>query len=173
MRMGDAPMLRGLTTILALGLAGATLVPGPGQAAGRGAPAMAVAAPAGPGLGRVHAPTMSRGYGYRAHRFGRFAGHGFYGAPGPWFDGGPQVTILREEREAETPVDRNSFAQLPARTGIPYPPTPDPILIRLEGPRNRPVARIIRIAEAETGKAARSRFAHAPTGALLLTVPGR
>jgi hypothetical protein len=174
MRMGDAPMLRSLTTILGFGLAGAMLVPGQGAAAGRGAaPMMAVGAPAAPVLGRGHGMAAARGFGHRAQRFGRFGGHGYFGAPGPWFDGGPQVTILREEREAEKPVDRNSFAQLPTRTGIPYPPVPDPILIRLEGPRNRPVARIIRIAEAETGTAPRSRVAHAPTGALLLTVPGR
>lgn len=174
MRMGDAPMLRSLTTILALGLAGATLLPSQGEAAGRGAaPMMAVGAPVAPALGRGHGPAVVRGFGHRPHRLGQFHGYGFFGAPGPWLDGGAQVTILREERAPEPPLDRNSVAHLPARTGIAYPPVPDPILIRIEGRRDRPVARIIRIAEAETGTARQSRFAHAPTGALLLTVPGR
>ncbi|WP_156639888.1 hypothetical protein [Bosea sp. PAMC 26642] len=167
-------MLRGLT-IVALGLAGALLLPAESEAAGRsGVPMMAAGPSAGPVLARSHNTMGSRGFGHRAGRVARFHGRGFIGGPLLPFSDAPQIAILREaEPEPEKPVDRNSFAYLPARTGIPYPPTPDPILIRLEGRRDRPVSRVIRIAGAESGKGPRSRFAHAPTGALLLTVPGR
>lgn len=69
-------------------------------------------------------------------------------------------------------VDRNSFETMPVRMGIARAPTPEPTLYRLEGRPGRPATRVIRISDPEP-QGRRSRFAHAETGALLLTVPRR
>jgi hypothetical protein len=57
--------------------------------------------------------------------------------------------------------------------GIARSPTPEPTLYRLEGRRDRPATRVIRISDPEPRQGRRTRFAHAETGALLLVVPGR
>jgi len=116
-------------------------------------------------------------HGVRRDGFRRdlgFAGGlGFYGPFYPFDDN--RTVILREEQMQEPPkvVDRNSFEYLPARMGIMRSPTPEPTIYRIEGPRDRPMTRIIRINDPEPRNGRRSRFAHAETGALLLTVPGR
>lgn len=117
-----------------------------------------------------------RPYGWRQRRFDRDS----YGYPSPWYDGGygaasGGVTVI--ERQAETPraVDPDAFENLTVRSGILSPPVPEPTIYRLEGPRARPVTRVIRVTGGDEVRmgSARSRFAHAETGALLLTVPGR
>lgn len=116
-------------------------------------------------------------YGRHRHRSGLLA----FGDVWPWYGfdmpiGG--VTIVERQAEAP-PIDPYSFENLRARTGIRPAPTPEPTLYRLEGPRERPVTRIVPIVGTEpvrpgSGEAsARSRVAHAETGALLLTVPPR
>ena len=62
---------------------------------------------------------------------------------------------------------------MPVRMGIARSPTPEPTLYRLEGRRDRPATRVIRISDPEPRQGRRMRFAHAETGALLLIVPGR
>jgi hypothetical protein len=94
---------------------------------------------------------------------------------GPAFDYGPAGVVAIAPPIVATlpPEEANSFAALPARTGIPYPPRPEPTLYRIEGPRDRPVTRVIRLSDLELDDARRTRHVHAETGALLLTVPGR
>ena len=70
-------------------------------------------------------------------------------------------------------IDHNSFENMPVRMGIMRAPTPEPTLYRLEGRPDRPATRVIRISDPEPRQSRRSLFAHAETGALLLTVPGR
>ena len=97
------------------------------------------------------------------------------GYPGPWAftDGQGSVHARSAERDGATgPVDRHSFEHMPVQIGIARAPTPEPTLYRLEGRRDRPATRVIRISEPEP-QGRRSRFAHAETGALLLTVPRR
>lgn len=115
--------------------------------------------------------------GWHHRRFGwnspgySWPGYGFdYGFDAP--TGG--VTIVEQQAEPTQPIDPNSFENLMPRAGIQPSPTPEPTIYRLEGPRSRPVTRIIRIAGADDAReGARSRYAHAETGALLLTVPRR
>lgn len=77
----------------------------------------------------------------------------------------PSASALPEAEEADP------FAP-PVLVGIPRSPTPTPTLYRIEGRRDRPVTRVIRIGGAES-RGLRERYAHAETGALLLRVPGR
>jgi hypothetical protein len=116
-----------------------------------------------------HGHRLDRGF---AGGPGFAGGLGFFGPYYPYGDDGRTV-VVREEQEPAKVVDRNSFENMPARAGIMRSPTPEPTLYRIEGPRNRPVTRVIRINDPEPRDGRRSRFAHAETGALLLTVPGR
>jgi hypothetical protein len=110
---------------------------------------------------------------WRAHAHGRGAYlPGLYGYGPGYGDGVGDRTVLLREALPE-PRDPHAFENLPTRTGIPYPPTPNPTLYRIEGPRDRPITRVIRIADAQTPGSRRSRFVHSETGALLLTVPRR
>lgn len=119
--------------------------------------------------------------GARQHGERRWSGHGrrlftSAGYLGPWtysFGPGSSYAAPAESEGPRRWIDRNSFENLPARTGIARAPTPEPTLYRIEGRRDRPVTRVIRIGEPEPRQGRRSRFAHAETGALLLTVPGR
>lgn len=67
-------------------------------------------------------------------------------------------TIVRRD-DADEParrVDRNDFAHMPVRMGIPYPPTPTPVIYRIEGGKARPDIRIIWVgAEPEDGRKTR------------------
>lgn len=144
-------------------------------------PAFAVSKPAGMGvhqrLGRATAIRQDR-FADRGGRHGRrgrgplvTAGYpsGFAYATGPL-----SSPALGSEREAvPRPVDRRSFEHFPVQIGIAPAPTPEPTLYRIEGRRDRPATRVIRISDPEPRDARRSRFAHAETGALLLTVPRR
>lgn len=99
---------------------------------------------------------------------------GGYPATWLWPDGsGQSVTIVAPPPVRRPAIDRRSFENLQARAGIRNAPTPEPSLYRLEGPRSNPGVRVIRVAGADEGAPQRSRFAHAETGALMLTVPGR
>lgn len=144
-------------------------------------------APAAPArMAPMRPPAVHPGPGVRpwrgaAHRpFGRyhrrFDGDG-YGDPWAWPDGygaGGGVTVIERQAEASRPIDPDAFENLTVRAGIRAAPTPEPTIYRIEGPRLRPVARVIRVAGGdEAGATPRSRFAHAETGALLLTVPRR
>jgi hypothetical protein len=112
-----------------------------------------------------------RGFRHAGRRF--FGGAGFLG-PVPYpFDSDRPIIVRHERPKPEKPVDLNAFETMPVRMGIAPAPTPNPTLYRIEGPRNRPVTRVIRIAEAEPRHGRRSRHIHAETGAVLLTVPGR
>lgn len=152
------------------------------SAAGRGY------APAGPArVAPMRAPILHPAPGVRpwrgaAHRpdgrYRRELGWDGSGYPWPWMDGGYGATggVSVIERQAEAPPsDPDSFENLTTRAGIRRSPTPEPTIYRLEGPRSRPVTRVIRIAGGDEprGGSPRNRFAHAETGALLLTVPGR
>lgn len=144
------------------------------------------AAPVSIGHGRAIAGYPVRGvrpwrgavrgvHGWHHRRFG-------WNSPGydwPWYDAGGAtasggVTVIEQQAEALQTIDPDAFENLPVRAGIQRSPTPEPTIYRLEGPRSRPVARIIRIGGADDAReGARSRYAHAETGALLLTVPRR
>ncbi len=82
------------------------------------------------------------------------------------------VAVIAHPAEPAPPVDADSFENLTARAGMRRGPPPEPTIYRLEGPRLRPAARVIRIGAAEPA-GRRTRYAHAETGALLLTVPRR
>lgn len=139
------------------------------QAAGRGGPGWAPAAPAKAG----HAARLARDGGPR-HGHTRWVWGG-YPATWLWPDGSGQsvAVIVPPPPPRRPPIDRKSFENLQARAGIRNSPMPEPTLYRLEGPRSNPAARVIRIAGADQDSPRRSRFAHAETGALMLTVPGR
>ncbi|UZF94177.1 hypothetical protein [Bosea sp. NBC_00550] len=132
-----------------------------------------------PGLAHPHPGVRPwRGADRRAYgRHHRQLGWGGFDYPWAWpgFDtasGG--VTVIERQAEAPKPIDPYAFENLMPRAGIRPSPTPEPTIYRLEGPRSRPTARVIRIAGADDARdGARSRFAHAETGALLLTVPRR
>ena len=171
-------------TMLCLGLLTAalsmpyTLVPA--QAAGSGLPSFASAPRSmGPATASVHQKD-SRGRWARAdsHRGPRY-GHGRLGPigyPGPWTNPAPSRfgQMMSDPGQApERAIDRNSFEHMRVSVGIARAPTPEPTLYRLEGRRDRPATRVIRISDAEPRSARRTRFAHAETGALLLIVPGR
>ncbi|KPF71690.1 hypothetical protein IP69_05940 [Bosea sp. AAP35] len=158
---------------------------------------LSVAEAAGSGRSFRHAPGVLKPAGVGLHeRFGhtaairhdRFTERGgrhwrrgrgplaAVGYPGPWSmtDGQGSVHARSVDRDdAIRPVDRRSFEHMPVQVGIVRPPTPEPTLYRLEGRRDRPATRVIRINDPEPRDARRSRFAHAETGALLLTVPRR
>jgi len=180
MRMGGATMLRTTTTICALALA-ALLLPAEAMAAGpqggRGpggpSPMRASSSSHRPVVGHLaaerHVVPQSHGYRHGRSPGRRFIGAGGYLGPAVFpFDAGAGAVIRRERRE---PVDHNAFEHMPVRIGIPPAPTPEPTLYRIEGSRDRPIARVIRIGTAEPRDGVRSRYAHAETGALLLTVP--
>jgi len=115
--------------------------------------------------------------GRRHHRGGVVT----FGDAWPWYDPGvPMGGVTIVEREVEAPpADPYSFENLRARTGIRPAPTPEPAIYRLEGPRERPVTRVVPITGTELARPGggeappHSRVAHAETGALLLTVPSR
>jgi len=128
--------------------------------------------------GHRHAYGQSHGYG-PGHGHGH--GHGpvrlgALGYPGPSTN---PVSARSSHRlsypgvEPGRAIDRRSFEHMPVRIGIVRGPTPEPTLYRLEGRRDRPATRVIRINDPEPRDGRRSRFAHAETGALLLVVPGR
>lgn len=109
----------------------------------------------------------------------RHGGRGLFtsaGYLGPWTypagSGGGQA-VSTDEDVSRGFVDRNAFETMPVRMGILRAPTPEPTIYRLEGRRDRPATRVIRIGEPQPRGAKRSRFAHAETGALLLVVPRR
>lgn len=168
--------------ILTAGLSSAASAAGPVGAWGGPSPRSVV----GPHLRaapsfRAAKPWRGSGHLGQGRHHHRRAGQVTFGDVWPWYGldvpmGG--VTIV--ERQAEVPpIDPYSFENLRARTGIRPAPTPEPTLYRLEGPRERPVTRIVPIAGTEPARpaggdaSARSRVAHAETGALLLTVPSR
>lgn len=131
-----------------------------------------------------HPVLQHPGIRHSDRRFGgeprwRRSGRGLFtsaGYLGPWTypagAGGGQ-TVSTDGDASPGWVDRNAFETMPVRLGIMRSPTPEPTIYRLEGRRDRPATRVIRISEAEPRGAKRSRFAHAETGALLLVVPGR
>ncbi|HEV7261157.1 MAG TPA: hypothetical protein VGN82_25485 [Bosea sp. (in: a-proteobacteria)] len=118
----------------------------------------------------------------RRHDRGRFTSFGYVGPwayPGyfgPWPYPAGQGSAYAAPSDDDGPqrsIDPNSFEFMPASTGIARAPTPQPTIYRLEGRRDRPATRVIRIGDPEPRQIRRSRFAHAETGALLLIVPGR
>lgn len=121
---------------------------------------------------REHGTLREHG-GRRWSRDGRrlFTSAGYLG---PWaYPAGPAaVQAVPDDSLRRASMDRTSFEYMPVRVGIPRAPTPEPTLYRLEGRRDRPATRVIRINDPEP-QGRRSRYAHAETGALLLTVPGR
>lgn len=168
--------------VLAAGLSSAAGAAGPvGGAQGSSAPRTV----AGPHLRAVPSFRAARpwrmpghlAHGRRHHRGGVVT----FGDAWPWYDPGVSMgSVAIVEREAGAPLaDPYSFENLRARTGIRPAPTPEPAIYRLEGPRERPVTRVVPIAGTELARpsdesaSARSRVAHAETGALLLTVPSR
>jgi hypothetical protein len=155
---------------------------GAAEAGGRGG-GFRAAAPHAAAAASAHRPAMHAfrsefhrrhgppGFHHGARHGRRWTGPGY---AGPWFFP-PQAgngTIAVVERPAE-PVDPDSFENLQVRAGIRRGPAPEPTIYRLEGPRLRPAARVIRIGAAEPQGGRRTRFAHAETGALLLIVPAR
>jgi hypothetical protein len=111
----------------------------------------------------------------RGFRHGRrlFTSAGYLG---PWaYPAGPgsSYALPTDDDGPQRAVDLDSFEYMPVRMGIVRAPTPEPTIYRLEGRRDRPATRVIRISEPEPRHIRRSRFAHAETGALLLVVPGR
>ncbi|WP_376986957.1 hypothetical protein [Bosea sp. R86505] len=174
-------MMRATTICLGLMMMGLCLPGGWGsaQAAGPATKPLATAAPNVQRGAAVHQRlTRERWVRTDAGRFrdghGRRFGRGplaAVGYPGAW--GGPSGGISSHALDAPRPVDRQSFEHMPVRMGIARAPTPEPTLYRLEGRRDRPATRVIRISDPEPRQGRRTRFAHAETGALLLIVPGR
>lgn len=119
-------------------------------------------------------PAGLRDHGNRTWRragTGLFTSAGFIG---PWtYPAGPVAPPSLSVDADPRGSDPDSFENLPVRMGIVRAPTPEPTIYRLEGRRDRPATRVIRINEPELKQSRRSRFAHAETGALLLIVPGR
>ncbi len=151
------------------------------HAAGRGGVRVA---PVSIGHGRVivgHPVAAIRPWRGAARRMHLWHGRGLGGSspgyPWPWYDIGGSTggaTVIEEQAETPRTIDPDAFENLPVRAGIQPSPTPEPTIYRLEGPRSRPATRIIRIAGADDARGGgRSRYAHAETGALLLTVPRR
>lgn len=139
------------------------------------------AAAAGPGRAFApaappsFAPRTAFGFRHMARQNGPIFRHdharrilgnrGFIG--GPWYspsDSGRDTVIL-QERESERTVDR-SVDYTPVLIGIPPAPTPEPVIYRLEGSRQRPVVRIIRVGE-------QGGYARAEDGARIRNVPRR
>lgn len=171
------PRLAAVTCIvLAAALSSAASAAGPVGAWGGSAP-RSVAGPPLRAMSHVHAAKPWRVVGHPAQgrwRHHRRAGVLAFGDPWPWYDPGvPFGGLTIVERQAEAPpVDPDAFANLRARSGIRPAPTPQPALYRLEGPRERPVTKIIPIAGSEPARP-NGRSGHVETGALLLTVPSR
>lgn len=178
-------MSRARMICLGLLLTGLSLPAGPALAQ-PAFPAAASASAARPSLGHlahrgaaIHQRVGDRRWvrsdaaAWRGHHHGRQGGRGPLAAVGygPWTvpGGGTSSHAI----EIERPVDRHSFEHMPVRMGIARSPTPEPTLYRLEGRRDRPATRVIRISDPESRQGRRTRFAHAETGALLLIVPGR
>ncbi|MDP3410965.1 hypothetical protein [Bosea sp. (in: a-proteobacteria)] len=178
-------------TTIGLGLLAALLLtpltPVEAEAAGAAARPSATASKAiGSGASGIHQVSRNRwggadGHRIRGHRHAYGHGHGSVrlgalGYPGPSTN---PVSARSSHRlsdpglEPERAIDRRSFEHMPVRIGIVRGPTPEPTLYRLEGRRDRPATRVIRINDPEPRDGRRSRFAHAETGALLLIVPGR
>ena len=185
MRMGRRVMALRVIGLSCGLLLAATLGLGEARAGGRGG-AMAVA-PHPTAAAPAHHPQsrpvwnaarwrQAAGPGFRhgVHRRWGWSGLG-YADPWLFYPQAENSTIAVIERPVELsqPIDLDSFENLPARAGIRRGPAPEPTIYRLEGPRLRPAARVIRIGAAESQGSRRTRFAHAETGALLLTVPGR
>lgn len=127
-------------------------------------------------VGTHHPGTRFAGSRDDGGRHWRRGGRGLFtsaGYLGPWSypagSGGGQA-VASDGDASQGWVDRNSFENMPVRMGIMRSPTPEPTIYRLEGRRDRPATRVIRINDPEP-QGRRSRFAHAETGALLLTVP--
>jgi len=167
--------------ILTAGLSSTAGAAGPVGAQGGSAP-RSVAGPRLRAAPSFRAALPWRMPGHLAQgRHHRRAGLVTFGDAWPWYDAGmPMGGVTIIEREAEAPpIDPYSFENLKARTGIRPAPTPEPTIYLLEGPRERPVTKAIPIAGSEAARSgggevsARSRVAHAETGALLLMVPSR
>jgi hypothetical protein len=167
--------------ILAAGLSSAASAAGPVGAWGGSSP-RSVAGPHLRATPHFRAAKPWRAPGHPAYgRHHRRSGLVAFGDVWPWYDlGMPMGGVTIVERQAEAaPIDPYSFENLRARTGIRPAPTPEPTIYRLEGPRERPVTKIIPIVGTGTARPSggeaggRSRVAHAETGALLLTVPSR
>lgn len=169
-------MPRAIGCLVVLAVFGTTLLPAAVQAASR--PGVAAPVP----LAHATRPAMLRHATGPSRHWG---GHGRgrdvrrFGSGAPWYApfpdeiAGPEQLVLLPYPAPRAVDGPRGFSALPARAGIPRPPTPDPTIYRIEGPRDRPVARVIRLSELEPAGAARSRHVHGETGALLLTVPGR
>ena len=183
MRMGGAAMMRTRTMICGLALATLLLsvveavAAGPGNGRGFAARGQMRVEAGGPtrhqAIRAVTERRFERGGDQRhgRHNGRRFAGLFGYVGPGLYpLDIGASPVTPQERGE---PVDLNAFEHMPAQTGIARSPTPEPTIYRIEGPRDRPVARVIRFGAAEPRDGVRSRYVHAETGALLLTVPER
>lgn len=175
--------------VLAVGAASAANAAGRGGAPGGSmgfGPARGFAAPPMRGARAFRGEHPRRMFGHgspgRPHRYARGGG---YGAPWPWYDSDAQaggVTVIVRQ-EPPPIVDPYSFENLIARTGIRPAPTPEPVIYRLEGPRDRPTTRVIRIgADLEQSghgerrarsRVGQNRIASAETGAVLLRVPAR
>ncbi|GAU84146.1 hypothetical protein [Bosea sp. BIWAKO-01] len=129
-------------------------------------------APAGP---PSFAPRMAPGFRHLARQNGPFFRHDrarrFLGNPGfiggPWYSPSDfgRDTVILQERESERTIDR-SRDYTPVMVGIPQPPTPEPVIYRLEGSRQRPIVRIIRIGEQRS-------YARDDDGARIRNVPRR
>lgn len=177
----------GLLLSVLLAPIGAAEAAGPGAGSFASAPKSVASVPkfvrpVGPGIHqRVSRNHSFRHDGMRDHgerkafRHGRrlFTSAGYLGPwaypPGPM----PSYALPTDDDGPQRAVDLDSFEYMPVRMGIERAPTPEPTIYRLEGRRDRPATRVIRISEPEPRHIRRSRFAHTETGALLLIVPGR
>ncbi|CAN5262853.1 hypothetical protein BH10PSE8_BH10PSE8_15060 [soil metagenome] len=122
---------------------------------------------------RQDGPRHQGGRHWSRDRRGVFTSAGYLG---PWASSTGATSSHALSSDGDGPqrwVDRNAFETMPVRMGIARAPTPEPTLYRIEGRRDRPATRVIRISDPEPPQGRRSRFAHAETGALLLTVPRR
>lgn len=71
----------------------------------------------------------------------------------PYVDRAETIVRRDDPEVSERRIDRNDFAHMAVRTGIPYPPTPTPVIYRIEGGKARPDIRIIWVgAEPEDGR---------------------
>lgn len=156
-------------------LAGALLVMPPGQGLAAGARGSGLAPAASHAGAHRHLGFRPAWPGIRHHRVQRVAPlgyapfipleEGFLSYPTGYMRG-DEVPLTR--RAPSPPPDPDSFDGMRVRTGIPRPPTPEPTLYRLVGPRDRPATLVTRIAGEGAG-----RHRHAESGALLLIVPRR
>lgn len=176
-------MFRSGRAVFAVVFAAVVLSPPDTQAANRGGHrgvGPAVHRPAGVAVQRPHVRRVARREFDRRgpeRRFDRDAGYrrGFAGGywPGYGLPVSQPLVAASHLGEADPAVDRDSFARVPVLAGIAPAPTPVPTVYTIAGPRDRPVTRAVRLTEAEPAGGQRTRFVHAETGALLLTVPRR